>query len=75
MDIAVDADGNVLLTGWTTSAGFPTVNAPQPDLGGLTDAFVAKLTSDGSDFIFSTFLGGAHDDFGNAIAIDGANDV
>ena len=41
--IAVDAAGNAYVTGSTSSADFPTVNAFQAVLGGNLDAFVAKL--------------------------------
>jgi hypothetical protein len=36
------------------------------------DAFIAKLNPAGSALIYSTFLGGAGQDYGNAIAVDSA---
>lgn len=39
---AVDAGGNAVLTG-VPGAGFPVVNAFQPDPGGAGDAFVTKI--------------------------------
>jgi hypothetical protein len=36
---------------------------------------VAKFTADGSDLVFSTFLGGNSVDIGNAIAVDGSGNV
>jgi hypothetical protein len=42
--IAVDALGNIYLTGWTPSNDFPTANAAQAAYGGgPSDAFVAKI--------------------------------
>ena len=41
--IAVDTSGNAYITG-DTSANFPTLNAYQTTNGGITDAFVTKLT-------------------------------
>ena len=41
--IAVDDPGNAYVTGTTFSTDFPTVNAVQTALGGVEDAFVAKL--------------------------------
>jgi uncharacterized protein (TIGR03437 family) len=41
--IAVDANGNVYVTGTTSSGDFPNTNPPQP-IRGFSDAFVAKLT-------------------------------
>jgi hypothetical protein len=39
-------------------------------LDGTQDAFVSKLNADGSTLIYSTYLGGSDDDYGNAIAVD-----
>ncbi|OFV91359.1 MAG: hypothetical protein A3H28_11940 [Acidobacteria bacterium RIFCSPLOWO2_02_FULL_61_28] len=41
--IAVDSSGNAYVTGYTTSANFPTANAFQAAFGGSTDAFVSKI--------------------------------
>jgi hypothetical protein len=68
--IAVDNSGNAYVTGSTASADFPTVNAVQPALGGDIDAFVAKLTPNGSQLLYSTYLGGSGFDSGFEIAAD-----
>jgi len=73
--IAVDAAGNAYVSGWTLSTNFPTRNAFQPAIGGVTNAFVAKLGPGGSNLIYSTFLGGTGgylNDWANAIAVDTA---
>jgi hypothetical protein len=70
--IAVDAQGNAYVGGWTTSSDFPVVGAIQAVSRGQKDAFVAKLDAAGSRLIYSTLLGGTLDDAVNAIAIDGA---
>ncbi|MFH1891574.1 MAG: SBBP repeat-containing protein [Candidatus Zixiibacteriota bacterium] len=70
-DIAVDETGAAYVTGETSSSMFfPLVNEIQSNLGGLSDAFVAKLTPAGSGLEFCTFLGGANDDAGTGIALD-----
>lgn len=69
--IAVDSAGNAALTGFTQSANFPTAGAFQSTLLGTTDAFVTKLNAAGSALLYSTYLGGSGEDFGNAIALDG----
>ncbi len=66
--IAVDAKGNAYITGKTTSLNFPRKN-PDDDLIISGDAFVTKLTPDGSALVYSTFLGGTLPDEGLAIAI------
>ena len=65
----VDADGNMLLTGFTRSSNFPLRNAVQTDLQ-YVDAFVTKLNAAGSDIVYSTFLGGSDLERGYGIAVD-----
>lgn len=71
--ISVDTAGNAYVTGDTQSANFPLKNAVEPAKNGNTstsDAFVAVINPSGSDFVYSTYLGGLNDDFGLAIATD-----
>jgi hypothetical protein len=71
-DIAIDSAGNAYLIGSTSSSDFPTTtNAPQPGFGGGDfDAVVVKLNADGSDLLYSTYLGGGDTDRGFGIAMD-----
>ncbi len=86
--IAVDTAGNVTLAGTTNSRYYPTTpDAYQPTFGGgvvgtagfgqraAYDAFVTRLTPDGSSLVYSTFLGGANDDQAHGVAIDGAGNA
>jgi hypothetical protein len=67
--------GAVYIAGPTTSPDFPTVNALQPRKSGTAvNAFVAKMSADGSSLIYSTFLGGSSGD-ARSIAVDGAGNV
>src|SRR5205807_8338041 len=52
------------------SADCPAAHALQPIGGEAEDAFVSKLTATGSVLVYSTFLGGSEDEFGNGIAVD-----
>ena len=62
--VAVDADGNIYVTGWTESADFPqamattgtTLNASAS--GNNSDAFVTMFNKSGA-IVFSTYLGSA----------------
>jgi len=67
--IAVDSQGSAYVTGGTSSADFPTASPLQIAHGGSLDAFVAKLTPDGSALAYSTFLGGESYDIANDIAV------
>lgn len=75
--IAVDAGGNLYVTGSTDSTNFPTRGALQSHFAGGSsgtstgDAFVTKLNPAGR-IVYSTYLGGTLDDAGMAIAADGA---
>ncbi len=84
--IALDGDGAAVITGWTTSVDFPTNRPAQPAYGGDGDAFVSKLSPDGSTLIFSTYLGGdtyenikpystSPSDSGGAVAVDFSGDT
>lgn len=68
--IAVDSSGNSYITGTTVSTNFPTANAYQSALKGVSDAYIAKLNSTGSGLIFSTYIGGSLRDISYSIAID-----
>jgi hypothetical protein len=66
------------LTGSTLSTDFPTVNAIQPtNHGGVTgdDAFVVEINAQGSALVYSTYLGGSKDDYGNGIAVDSSGNA
>ncbi len=80
--IALDTAGGVYVTGWTQQADFPLVNPIQAALGSAQtcsgsqgmggelcgDAFVSKLSPNGSALEWSTYLGGSDYDAGNGIA-------
>ncbi|MFL6438678.1 MAG: choice-of-anchor D domain-containing protein [Terriglobales bacterium] len=68
--ITTDANGNIYLTGETSSTDFPIANAFQgtPTAGSV--AFVSKLDPTGHNVIYSTYLGGSQGANGAAIAVD-----
>jgi hypothetical protein len=69
--IAADSAGNAYVTGFTASLDFPLQSPLQPRYGGNNgDAFVAKISADGSTLLYATYLGGSNTDQGNAIAVD-----
>ncbi|MGH9837979.1 MAG: SBBP repeat-containing protein [Blastocatellia bacterium] len=74
LGIAVDANGNTYVTGWTHSTDFPTANPLQPTSGGNGDVFLTKLNAAGSALVYSTYLGGSG--FDGAISFNkNTNDI
>ncbi len=73
--IAVDGSGNAYLTGFTDSTDFPVVAAWQPARAGGFDAFVVKVNAAGSAKVYASYLGGALEERGLGIAVDGAGDA
>ncbi len=75
--IAVDSSGNAYVTGDTGSTDFPTTagSFDTTNIIPKDDAFISKLNAAGSALIYSTYLGGAGDDEGNAIAVDSFGDA
>jgi hypothetical protein len=76
--IAIDAfsNPNAYVTGRASSTDFPTTpGAFQMAAAGLREAFVTKLNPSGSTLVYSTYLGGAGDEEGTAIAVDAAGSV
>jgi hypothetical protein len=70
--IAVDAAGSAYVTGFTTSANFPTTpGAFDTTLNRLADVFVTKFNAAGSaPLMYSTYLGGDENEVGHGIAVD-----
>jgi len=68
--VAVDSAA-LYLVGDTTSADFPIQSADQSAPGGNIDVFVAKMSSDGTNLVYSTYLGGTLSEEGLDIAVDG----
>ncbi|MCP4581343.1 MAG: T9SS type A sorting domain-containing protein [candidate division Zixibacteria bacterium] len=67
--IGVDRSGNAYVTGYTKSTNFPTFN-PYQMYQSYKDVFVTKLSSGGNSLVYSTYLGGNHDEVGRDIAVD-----
>jgi hypothetical protein len=74
--IAIDGSGNAYTTGYTQSNNYDiTSGSYQTTHGGYNDLFVTKLNSLGTALIYSTFIGGSSNDYGNAIALDGSGNA
>lgn len=76
LGLALDASENPVVTGGTSSSDFPTTpGAYDTSHNGSRDAFVAKLSSTGSNLLWSTFLGGSTDDAACALAVDDSGNL
>ncbi|UFP92726.1 beta strand repeat-containing protein [Gloeobacter morelensis] len=73
LGIVLDSAGNAYITGSTLSTNFPvTFGAYDTSYNGGTsfgDVFVSKLNALGDRLLYSTFIGGATDDYGSSIVV------
>ncbi|MCF6236213.1 MAG: SBBP repeat-containing protein [Gammaproteobacteria bacterium] len=84
LSIAVD-NNYIYIVGETNSRDFPTMLPIQSALAGdkncnegkddCNDAFIAKLSADGSTLLFSTYLGGDNKEIARSIVVDDEENV
>jgi hypothetical protein len=75
-ELVLDPSGNPIAIGYTESASFPTtVGAYDETYNGGGDAFVCKLSSTGSDLLWSTFLGTTTIERTNALDLDHSGNI
>jgi len=74
-DLVIDSEDNIIITGYTQSTNFPTLNAFQNFTGGSYDMFVTKINSNGETIAYSSYLGGSLSEIGYGIAVDSADNV
>ena len=67
--VGVDAQGNIYVTGATSSANFPTASAFRSTKSTGADMFISKIDPTGTRLIYSTFLGGNGDDSAQRLAV------
>ncbi len=70
--VAVDDQGHAYVTGMTYSSAdtFPVIAGPDLTHNGSRDAFVAKVSTDGTDLAYCGYIGGAGGESGRGIAVD-----
>ncbi len=74
--IRLAPNGDLLVTGSTPSANFPTTpEAYDTTYNGGGDAFVTRLNAAGSGLVFSTFLGGPSTERGYGVDVDASGAV
>ncbi len=73
--IAIDSQGGIYVAGDTDSRDFPVSNGAyqlfNSSVGLFSEGFVAKLSRDGSQLVYSTYIGDIFTDRVYAVAVDG----
>lgn len=77
VDLAVNAAGEVFVTGMTLSNNFPvTPGSFQPAFnGGQMDVFLTRLDASGSVLAYSTYIGAGSDEYSDAVVINAADEA
>ncbi len=73
--VALDADGNIFVSGATDSDRFPLVAPLQTTLAGGSDTFITEFNPTLSALGFSTYLGGTGADYSLGLAVTPGGDV
>lgn len=73
--LALDSGGNVVVGGTTSSSNIPTPGGYDHSLSALYDMYVAKLSADGSDLLWGTFIGGSMSESAHELALDPQGNV
>lgn len=74
--VAVDGSGNVITTGYfeVISDFDPGIGVSNLTTNGLKDIYISKLDASGN-YTWAKQIGGAADDIGNSVAVDGSGNV
>ncbi|ADW69199.1 choice-of-anchor D domain-containing protein [Granulicella tundricola] len=55
-DIVIDPSDNVYVSGYTSQAGFPTLNGYEIAIDGNQAGYISKLSPDGKTLLYSTYV-------------------
>ncbi|UCH89274.1 MAG: SBBP repeat-containing protein, partial [Thermoplasmata archaeon] len=73
--MTVDNAGCVFAVGYTYSNDFPLSSNPHDNTRVNAEGYVFKVKSDGTDLLYSTFLGGSSSDYCNVITVDSSGNA
>jgi len=74
--MVIDSSHNFILSGLTRSSDFPTTSeAFQTDYSGSGDAFLTKVSRNGSSLEWSTFIGGTDEEYGRGVDVDSFDNI
>ncbi|MHA1927734.1 MAG: SBBP repeat-containing protein [Candidatus Thorarchaeota archaeon] len=72
--INIDSSNNILVSGHTQSTNFPvTPDAYQSTYGGGGDGFIAKISPDGTQLLYSTYFGGVGEEWIYGLEVDASD--
>lgn len=74
-DVAFTPNGDIIVTGRTTSNDFPTKDSFQEERSGGTDAYLTRIRGDNYSLAFSTYVGGSSDDFGWNLVVGPSGEI
>jgi hypothetical protein len=72
--VAVDASGNAIVCGYTSSTDFPVSGGAQGALAGSYDIAIVKFSAAGSP-LWATYYGGTYDDMGHDVAVNASGNI
>ncbi|MCB1754895.1 MAG: SBBP repeat-containing protein, partial [Gammaproteobacteria bacterium] len=68
--ILVDQEGHAYIAGWTNSEDFPLIHAVDKSFDGLSEGFLTKIAADGTDLVFSSYVGNEDSEIITDLALD-----
>ncbi|MHA2102650.1 MAG: SBBP repeat-containing protein [Candidatus Hodarchaeales archaeon] len=73
--IVIDSLDNIIVSGTTRSVDFPITENANKSVIEDHDVFVIKLSADGSEYLYSTFIGGSKAEYGFGVDLDGEDNI
>jgi hypothetical protein len=77
LEVRADADGSAFVTGITSSSDYPTTAGAFQETfgGGFADVYVTKLNADGTQILYSTYIGGGATEMPLGLALNDKSQV
>jgi len=71
----IDSSGNIYIGGNTESTFFPIFGGIDTELVGESNLFVIKMSENGDQILFATFIGGNNNDYVYDLELDAGGDI
>ena len=73
--LAIDSSNDIVVLASSDGVFFPTANGLNATNNGGVDAVLIKLSSDGTQLLYSTFIGGTQDEFATDLMLDSEDNI